>query len=803
MFVTQNYRMENLEKKISGISNWFLSRPKTSGFIVFSLFFIVLNLSVFFKYQISKENEEHEMLNMLNVIKKNIEQTFKNNYAALITLALSIDDSGEPKNFEKISQELFNKYENIDVFQLVPNGVIKYTYPLKGNEAVVNFNILKDPLNRVSALKAINTKTPYFSGPLKLKQGGLGVIGRLPIYKKDKFWGFSAVVLKYDSFIKSTGIVNFKSDKYYLQLSKVNPLTHKIEFFLENQSDFSNKKFKEVYLPEADLKLYIILKNNSDLHEIIPLIILAFLFSLLSGLLTNTLLKRPAELQRLLLAQKAKIEESELLFKSIFEHAGLGIVHTDSSNGKFLYGNDKFCELIGYNHDEIKDIDFMRLTHPEDLPNDSHHLEELRKGNIEQYSLEKRLFHKSGKLVWIRITVSRLSVMHKNLVSHIAIIEDISCRKEAEFESLKSKKKINDIIDSIDGVVWEGNLERPGVSFVSKKSEIILGYTPEEWLNDPFLWRKMLHPEDKEWEIAFTDQNAKSQEPIDFEYRLIHKKGNVVWVRDIVSVYHEEENTKKFRGILIDITKSKQFELDLNNSLQLVTEQNKRLLNFSHIVSHNLRSHTSNIESLIDLIEITEEEQERKELMELLKSVSKTLNQTMDNLNQVVSIQTDMNTVLEKLNLNQYIKKTIEVLRHKIIKNDVSIINNVSNETFVKFNPAYLESILLNFFSNAIRYRHPDRKPQIILDSYIENNYIVLEIKDNGIGIDLKKNGDKLFGLYKTFTSYKDSKGVGLFITKNQIDAMKGRVEVESVLDIGSNFKIYFNNATEENLHHR
>lgn len=794
--------MKKLEKKITVISNWFLSRPKTTGVMVFSVFFVILNLSIFFKYQISKENEEHEMVNLLHVVKKNIEQAFKNNYAALITLALSIDDSGEPKNFEKISEELLNKYENIGVLQLVPEGVIKYTYPLKGNEAVINFNILNDSLNREAALKAIKSKTVFFSGPLKLRQGGLGIIGRLPIFKKGKFWGFSAVVLKYDNFIKSTGIANFKSDKYYLQLSKVNPLTRKTEFFLDDKSDFYRKKYEEVYLPEADLKLYIILKNNTHLKEILPLIILAFLFSLLSALLTNTLLKRPEELQRLLVAQKTKIEESELLFKSIFEHAGLGIVHTDSVNGKFLYGNDKFCELIGYDHDEIKDIDFMRLTHPEDLPNDLHYLEELRKGNISQYSLEKRLFHKSGKLVWIRITVSGLSVKDQNLVSHIAIVEDISCRKEAEFESIKSKKKINDIIDSIDGVVWEGNSENPGVSFVSKKSEIILGYTPEEWLNDPLLWRKRLHPEDQ-WVIEYSNNYAKNNDPVDFEYRMIHKNGSLVWVRDIVSVYHEEENTKRYRGILIDITKSKQFELDLNNSLQLVTEQNKRLLNFSHIVSHNLRSHTSNIESLIDLIEITEDEQERKELMELLKSVSKTLNQTMDNLNQVVSIQTDMNTVIESLNLNEYIKKTIEVLRHKIIKNDVSIINKVSNDTFVNFNPAYLESVLLNFFSNAIRYSHPDRKPQIILDSYKENDYIVLEIKDNGIGIDLHKNGDKLFGLYKTFTSHKDSRGVGLFITKNQIDAMKGRVDVESVLGIGSNFKIYFNNATEENIYHR
>jgi len=283
---------------------------------------------------------------------------------------------------------------------------------------------------------------------------------------------------------------------------------------------------------------------------------------------------------------------------------------------------------------------------------------------------------------------------------------------------------------------------------------------------------------------------------------MIHKNGNLVWVRDIVSVYRNEENDTRFRGILIDITKSKQFEIDLNNSLKLVTEQNKRLLNFSHIVSHNLRSHTSNIESLINLIEISEDENERNEMLSLLKSVSETLSQTMSNLNEVVSIQTNINPVVEQLNLNKYITKTIEVLHNQIVKNEIKIDNTVSDSTTIYFNPAYLESVLLNFISNSIRYRHPDKKPEIKLRSYSENNYIVLEISDNGIGIDLKKNGKKLFGLYKTFTKNIESRGIGLFITKNQVDTMKGKIEVESSLNEGTTFKIYFNNAAKENLYH-
>ncbi|MCG2612092.1 PAS domain S-box protein [Flavobacterium sp. SM15] len=742
------------------------------------------------------------MSNILNVVKQNIEQTLKNSYAATITLALSIDDNGNPKNFEEVAKHLVDNYKYIDAVQLVPNGIIKYTYPFKGNEAATNFDILHSPLHRKAALRAITTKSIYFSGPVELKQGGLGVVGRLPIFKKGKFWGFSAVILKLKTFIKSTGITTFKGDKYYFQLSKKNPISNKEEFFLDNKSDFSEKKYQKVYIPEGDWELYIIPRNKSYLIlEFLPVVIIAFLLSVFCGLFVTTLLKKPSELQKLVRTQTLKLTRSEFLFKSIFDHAGLGISHTNSLTGNFIDANDKFCELIGYTQDEIKKMDFMMITHLEDLQADLDNMQRLRNGEISQYSMEKRYYHRNGKIIWVNITVSPLWEKNEKPNNHITIVEDISQRKEAEKTILESQQKIKDLIDSIDGVVWEGNSIEPGISFVSRKSVDILGYTPEEWIADDYFWRKHLHPDDKEWVIDYSAKCAREQKPFDSEYRMIAKNGNIVWVRDIVSVYQDSSGSIKFRGILIDITKSKQFEMDLNSSLKLVTEQNKRLLNFSHIVSHNLRSHTSNIQSLINLIEMSEDEQEKNEMLGLLKSVSEALNETMDNLNDVVSIQTDIDPVNENLNLNKFINRTLEVLRNQIIKNEASVKNLISDNVNVNFNPAYLESILLNFISNAIRYKHPERKPVIELSAYPEGDYQVLEIKDNGIGIDLKKNGKKLFGMYKTFTNNPESRGIGLFITKNQIDTMKGKIKVESELNEGTTFKIYFNNAPKKDLH--
>jgi signal transduction histidine kinase len=242
---------------------------------------------------------------------------------------------------------------------------------------------------------------------------------------------------------------------------------------------------------------------------------------------------------------------------------------------------------------------------------------------------------------------------------------------------------------------------------------------------------------------------------------------------------------------MIDITVMKEAEKDLNNSFHLVSEQNKRLLNFSYIVSHNLRSHTSNIESILSLIESAESEEERNEMMRLLKSVSNSLDETMSHLNEVVNINTNMNLVIKPLNLSKYVIKAKDILSEQIILSKASFVIDINEHATINYNPAYLESILYNLISNAIRYSHPQRKLIVTIKLYKKRDKDVIEISDNGIGIDLVRNGDKIFGMYKTFSNNSDARGIGLFITKNQIDAMGGTITVDSEPNVGTTFKIY------------
>jgi hypothetical protein len=277
-----------------------------------------------------------------------------------------------------------------------------------------------------------------------------------------------------------------------------------------------------------------------------------------------------------------------------------------------------------------------------------------------------------------------------------------------------------------------------------------------------------------------------------FERFIIHNGEHHWYYVKFSPVFNKNQLVDGFIMSMENITERKKNEIALNKSLELVTEQNKRLLNFSYIVSHNLRSHASNMISILNFLEKEKSEQEKSSLMVHLKKVSQLLNETLYNLNEVVSIQKNLNTTIERLNLFNYINQTIAVLYKEISAKNAIVENHVPSNVDINFNPAYLESILLNFLTNAIKYSSPDRQPLIQFKINVNQSKIELLIVDNGIGIDLHKYHDRIFGMYKTFHGNKDARGIGLFISKNQIDAMGGKVEVFSEPNIGSTFKITF-----------
>jgi signal transduction histidine kinase len=233
-------------------------------------------------------------------------------------------------------------------------------------------------------------------------------------------------------------------------------------------------------------------------------------------------------------------------------------------------------------------------------------------------------------------------------------------------------------------------------------------------------------------------------------------------------------------------------EKKLIESNKVISDQNNRLLNFANIVSHNLKSYAGNLKAILELFIKAESEEEKKVTLNYLQNISKGFSATVSNLNEIAQVQSQSDLKFELVNIHHCAEQAIEVLKVQIDSTQSVINNKVDQNLSVLANPAYMDSILLNLLSNAVKYRRTDKPLVAEIKAEVKNSEVQLTVKDNGRGINLKLHKNNIFGLYKTFHGNPDAKGVGLFITKWQIESMKGRIEVESEENKGTLFTVYF-----------
>ena len=241
----------------------------------------------------------------------------------------------------------------------------------------------------------------------------------------------------------------------------------------------------------------------------------------------------------------------------------------------------------------------------------------------------------------------------------------------------------------------------------------------------------------------------------------------------------------------IDISDLIKQESETNKALQIVSEQNRKLLNFSYIVSHNIRSHASNISGFLQLAESENDVSTLHVYLDALSKSSKALDGTLRHLNELLNIQSRVGVHPVPIDLNEIVVKTIAALSSDLSQIPHSFQLDFSNPFMIHADQAYADSIMLNLISNAIKYRKSDFPLEIIISAKKLNDESIIYVKDNGKGIDLDKYGEKVFGMFKTFHGNRDARGIGLFITKNQIESMGGSIQLESSPGNGATFTIY------------
>jgi len=495
----------------------------------------------------------------------------------------------------------------------------------------------------------------------------------------------------------------------------------------------------------------------------------------------NITLRRSAE---------KKLRESEAKYRKIFENVQDVFYQTDV-NGIVTEISPSIENYSGYKRDKIIGSHVENFYY---YPEDREKLVEHLKAHGKISDFQVRLKTATNEIVHTSINAHLLFDDDGNFYGFEGSMRDIRERKKAE-DALKERDALlTKLSEQIPGVIYQFQFLPDGHScfpFASSGTNDLFELTPDEIKHNSAAVFERIHRDDFAGFYRSIITSFNSLTRWEHEFRLAIPGKPIKWLQGASRPELQPDKSVMWHGYVTDITDKKLKEQELQNAFDLVTEQNNRLINFAYIISHNLRTHSGNFEILVKLLQEAENREEELLLLSHLEKVSDQLSETIMHLNEVVSIQTSISLERTKLNLFTYVEKAISQLKNNSSYRDAQIVNKVARGLEIKYNPAYIESILFNFLSNSIKYGDPGKQTIIVVSSYAEGGQQVLEITDNGLGIDLQKNADKLFGMYKTFHEHSDGKGIGLFITKSQVEAMGGKIEVSSEVGQGTTFKIY------------
>jgi signal transduction histidine kinase len=233
---------------------------------------------------------------------------------------------------------------------------------------------------------------------------------------------------------------------------------------------------------------------------------------------------------------------------------------------------------------------------------------------------------------------------------------------------------------------------------------------------------------------------------------------------------------------------------ELNQMVEELSERNQNLEQFSYIVSHNMRAPVARILGLLSLLDRQDPTNPfNQEVLQHLDEAGQNLNTIIADLSGIITAKKNWEKGKETISLPQITESVLDSLREEITAAKAEITVDFAGLPAIHTIKTYLQSILFNLVSNALKYRSPYRPPQISLRGWTEGGYHKLEVRDNGLGIDLTKTSQsQLFGLYKRLHFHVEGKGLGLYLVKTQIEAMKGSIQVDSQLGKGTVFTVYF-----------
>jgi len=480
------------------------------------------------------------------------------------------------------------------------------------------------------------------------------------------------------------------------------------------------------------------------------------------------------------------LKKSEERFRIMFEQAPLGIALVDSLTGHIYHVNPRFAKIAGRTIKEITVMNWMSITHPDDLQEDLNNMDLLNAGKITDFRMNKRYIKPNNSIVWINMTIAPLRIVDGNNPCHLCMIEDITERKAIQ-ERLERYQiiveKANDIILFID---HEGNILE-----VNDAAVRMYGYTFEEFLSMTIFDLRRMEKAGyimKQIEVA-------QKEGIIFE-TIHYRKDGSCFPAEVSSQGNKLGDKRVILSIVRDITERKKHEEILISTMKKAEEANAAKAQFLANMSHEIRTPMNGIIGMTDLALVAECEEEQKEYLRIVKSSTMSLLRVLNDIldySKMEAGKIDLEEV--PFNLLNTITEVIELFDVSAKQKGLTLSLYFDSQipAILIGDSLRLRQVLSNLVGNGIKFTsHGEVTIRVTMEEGHENKVkIRFLVTDTGIGI----SKDKLDKLFKRFSQVDESNtrqfggtGLGLAISQKLVEIMGGKISVESQDGIGSQF---------------
>ena len=501
---------------------------------------------------------------------------------------------------------------------------------------------------------------------------------------------------------------------------------------------------------------------------------------------------------------EAALEQEALRRASIFNTSVDGI-HILDIEGNLLEANESFSQMLGYSHAEVLQLNVADW--------DAQWTEEELKEKFKQNFSDRRpipptfeTFHRRKDGSIFPVEISQRSLEWQGEISLVCISRDISARKQAESELSLSRQKYYSLIQSVNGVVWEYDLQAEQFIFVSDKAEALLGYPISAWLEAPYFWRDHLYAEDAAETEAHYHAATSNQTACSLEYRMVAADGSLVWISDISTPHFDAQGQPTTSiGIWIDVGDRKQAELQLQQLNQELLRATKLKDEFLANMSHELRTP---LNSILGMTEGLKEQilgsinSRQNDALEVIERSSSHLLELINDILDVAKFESgQLELRCHPTNVEALCKSSLAFIKQPALKKNIQLKTQISPSIpVVILDERRMRQVLLNLLSNAIKFTPQDGCVTLevrFLSSDQQDSTSLqtlhISITDTGIGIE-PDYITKLFQPFIQIDSALNRKfqgtGLGLTLVKQIVELHGGEVNLSSQLGEGSCFTI-------------